>query len=164
MVLRLPGDERPLIWESLRVPVLPDVIDGTMKSGVQLLDLHERIQTCTEDIGIRTLNRPVTQDMYDALLKFREVVRNRPYEKRIVELIRAAWDGPFGQNKEDLSSIFCSELVAEAYQAMGLLECDKKGGTPSNEYTPKYFSEDGSLQLLGEWTLGPTTVVKDARI
>ena len=35
---------------------------------------------------------------------------------------------PFGKNKEDLSSVFYSELVAEAYQTLGLLD-EKK---PSN--------------------------------
>jgi hypothetical protein len=41
-----------------------------------------------------------------------------------------------GINKEDLSSLFCSELVAEAYQKMGLLTEQ----LPSNEYIPKDFS------------------------
>ena len=162
MVVRLPEYTQPLIWESLRVPELPDVVDGTMKSGVQLLDLSDRITKCDGPVAIRTLNRPITTEMFDALLAFRDSVKNRPYEKSMMELVRAAWDGPFGRNKENLNSIFCSELVAEAYQAMGLLQCDTKGGAPSNEYTPKYFSEEGSLTLLDRWSLGPARVVKDA--
>ena len=89
-------------------------------------------------------------------------VEMRPYEKSILELVRAAWDGPFGRNEENLDSIFCSELIAEAYQAMGLLQCDTKGGAPSNEYTPKYFAEEGNLALQGKWTLGPARLVKRA--
>ena len=162
MIIRLPEYEGPLIWESLRVPEIPDVTDGTMKSGVQLLDLSERIQTCDGPVAIRTLNQPITEKMFEALTDFQRTVKDRPYEKSMMELFRAAWDGPFGKNKENLSSIFCSELVAEAYQAMGLLQCDTKGGAPSNEYTPKYFSEEGSLALLDRWRLGPARIVKDA--
>ena len=162
MIIRMPEHPEPLIWESLRIPIIPDVMEGTMKSGVQLLDFHERMRTCTCDVAIRTLNKSISDEMYSALLNFRETVKNRPYERSLLELIRAAWDGPFGRNKENLESIFCSELVAEAYQSMGLLECDKKGGVPSNEYTPKYFSEDGQLPLLNQWTLGPARIVKQA--
>lgn len=49
----------------------------------------------------------------------------------------------FGDNKEYISSLFCSELVAEAYQKMGLLT-EK---LPSNEYIQKDFSEEKSLSL-----------------
>jgi hypothetical protein len=42
-----------------------------------------------------------------------------------------------------LSSLFCSELVAEVYQKMGLLT-EK---LPSNEYIPKDFSTEKSLSL-----------------
>jgi hypothetical protein len=161
MILRIPQFSDPLIWESLRVPELPDAIDGTMKSGVQLLHYKDRVQACTCAVGIRSLNQPISDDMYNKLIEFRESVKNRPYESSFLELIRAAWDGPFGRNEENLESLFCSELIAEAYQTMGLLQCDKKGGAPSNEYTPKYFSEKGNLPLLGRWSLGPTRVIKD---
>jgi len=162
MVLRLPEFSEPLCWESLRIPEIPDVVDGTMKSGVQLLSLPERVRTSNAEIGIRQLNKPITSTMHSAVLDFRETVRDRPYETSMLELVRAAWDGPFGKNSENLSSLFCSELVAEAYQAMGLLPCDTTGGTPSNEYTPKYFSDEGSLTLLGNWSLGPTSIIKPA--
>ena len=63
---------------------------------------------------------------------------------------KAAYDGPLGHNEEDLSSLFCSELVAEAYQRIGLLT----SAMPSNEYTPKDFAERRGLKLekgkLGE--------------
>ena len=42
-------------------------------------------------------------------------------------------------SNEDLSSIFCSELIAEAYQRMGLFGKEKN----SNKYTPKGFSSEG---------------------
>lgn len=80
--------------------------------------------------------------MYEELLKFRKEVQGRPYEKNKSELILSAMDFheeylSFLRNtKEDLSSLFCSELVAAAYKRMGLLG-DK---LLSNEYTPDDFS------------------------
>ena len=72
-------------------------------------------------------------------------------------MFKSAYDGDLGANKEDLSAIFCSELVAEAYQSMGLL--DKKHA--SNEFTPADFTEENTLPLLrGE--LGPEIIIKDA--
>ncbi len=73
-----------------------------------------------------------------------------------MELVKAAYDGPFGRNTEDLSSLFCSELVAEAYQRLGLLSEAK----PANEYTPADFSEKKELQLLAG-TLGNEIIIKD---
>jgi solute carrier family 25 phosphate transporter 23/24/25/41 len=55
------------------------------------------------------------------------------------------------QNTNDLSKLFCSELVAAVYQSVGWLPASP---TPSN-YTPKSFSTD-SLPFLGHISLGPT--------
>jgi len=61
--------------------------------------------------------------------------------------MRSAYDGFLGDNKEDLSSVFCSELVAEALQRLGVLyEHNEDGGYPSNEYTPADF---GKQDIMG---------------
>lgn len=82
--------------------------------------------------------------MLETLSQFRQEMKGRPYEEDEIELIKAAYDGPLGRNTEDLRSLFCSELVAEAYQRMGLLS----DAQPANEYTPKDFSDEGELVLL----------------
>ena len=71
------------------------------------------------------------------------------------ELAKAAFDMLDKKSKYDISTLneknleklFCSELVAEAYQRMGLLS---KNDTlhPSNEYIPHDFSSCESLVLL----------------
>ena len=64
--------------------------------------------------------------------------------------------GAGGASDEDLSSLFCSELVAEAYQRIGLLG----DSVPSSEYTPGDFAAHSRLELLsGE--LGPEIVLGD---
>jgi len=60
---------------------------------------------------------------------------------------------PLRDNEEDLSSLFCGELVAEAYQNIGLLK-EPLEGLPSNEFTPKDFAEKRGLVLESGTSLG----------
>ena len=138
--------------------------------------------------------------MTKSLIEFRKEVRNRDYEKIWRQILKAFCD-EFSKEKyeeknifskffssiivkywklrkeniEDLSSIFCSELIAEAYQRAGLLknrppenEEDKarlkklyKGiifdrtAKPSNEYIPEDFSAKRELELENGALLGP---------
>jgi len=133
-------------WESTTLSNLADADTGKLTKGVQRVELSERLERCFAtgyEISVRTLSKPLNNSMLQALNNFRHEVSGRPYEKDKIELLKAAYDGIFGENKEDLSSLFCSELVAEAYQRMGLLT-EK---LPSNEYTPKDFSSEKSLSL-----------------
>jgi len=64
--------------------------------------------------------------------------------KKHVGIVRAGYDGPLGRNyTENLDSVFCSELTAAAFKALGILG----GDAPSNEYAPNNFTEDGYLPL-----------------
>jgi hypothetical protein len=84
--------------------------------------------------------------------------RGRPYERNRLELFRSVYDGPLGRNrKEDPTSFFCSELVAEAYQRMGLLPASPS----ASEYTPRDFSSARRkpLPLLLGATLGDEVLV-----
>ena len=74
---------------------------------------------------------------------FRREMRGRPYEENMLDLVRAAHDYDGEVTSEDLSSLFCSELVAEAFQRMGLLTDDKA----SDEYTPGDFGAHADLML-----------------
>lgn len=148
-------DEKGTIfcWESTTLSDIKDADTGRLTQGVQRVELSERLERCFAkgyEIGIRKLNKPLATDMVRALNDFRHEVSGRPYERSKLELIKAAYDGIFGENKEDLSSLFCSELLAEAYQRMGLLGEDK----PSNEYTPKDFSQERNLRLHLDYGLG----------
>ncbi len=151
MVLQLPDSDTVFLWESTTLANLADAIDGTKKKGVQLVLLSDRLKSYKGDASVRHLKGiTVDKNKYKTLMAFRKEVRNRPYEKSELELIKSAYDGPWGHNEEDLSSLFCSELVAEAYQRLRLLPDD----VPSNEYTPKDFTEEKGLKLLGGASLG----------
>lgn len=154
MVLRLPESKAVFLWESTTLSNLKDAIDGRSKKGVQLVLLSERVKAYQGEISVRHLkNFELDKIGYLKLMKFRERVKNRPYEKDKLELIKSAYEGPLGHNEEDLSSLFSSELVAEAYQQIGLLLEEPKG-IPSNEYTPKDFAEKKGLVLQKGAALG----------
>ena len=117
-----------------------------MRKGVELLPLKSKIFSGWYDrVAVRRLtdiDDAKREEMYGELLKFMKEVQGRPYEKNKTELILSALDFQeeylsFLRNtKEDLSSLFCSELVAEAYMRMGLWDRKKL----SNEYTPDDFA------------------------
>lgn len=144
MVLRLPDTDTVFLWESTTLSNLADAIDGKNKKGVQLVLMSERIRTYDGDACVRHLQDfEVDNVKYEKLMALRKTLRNKPYEKDQIELIKSAYDGPWGHNEEDLSSLFCSELVAEAYQCLGLIS----NKVPSNEFTPKNFAEGDGLKL-----------------
>jgi hypothetical protein len=127
-----------------------------MKKGVQLVPLSDRINNYSGEIAIRQLqNYKLTNNDIIKLMSLRKELADRPYEKNIIELIKSAYDGLGGHNVEDLSSIFCSELIAETYQTINLLSENK----PSNEYTPADFSEKRNLKLL-KGNLSPEIILK----
>ncbi|WP_207063995.1 YiiX/YebB-like N1pC/P60 family cysteine hydrolase [Motiliproteus sp. SC1-56] len=144
MVIKLPDTDTVFIWESTTLSNLADVIDGKKKKGVQLILLSDRIRTYSGEVSIRHLQGYVVDEKnYEKLMALRASLRNKPYEKNEIELIKSAYDGPWGHNEEDLSSLFCSELVAEAYQCLGLISSKLS----SNEFTPKDFTEEKKLEL-----------------
>lgn len=143
MVFNIPQMNIVLLWESTTLSNLKDVLDKKAKRGVQLVPLKERVDTYKGAIAVRQLQVNRTPRMMEALLAFRGEVRDRPYEQSKLELIQSAYDGWLGENREDLSSLFCSELVAESYQRMGLL-ADQP---PSAEYTPRDFASKSKHPL-----------------
>jgi hypothetical protein len=156
MVLKLPDTDTIFLWESTTLLNLADAIDGKRKKGVQLVLLSDRIKTYDGDASIRHLqNFSVSVSRYEKLMKLRKSFRNKPYEKSQIELLKSAYDGPWGHNEEDLSSLFCSELVAEAYQCLGLIS----NKIPSNEFTPKDFTEEKDMKLALGASLGKEILV-----
>jgi hypothetical protein len=157
MILTLPEYDFVTIWESTTLSNVEDLDTKTPVKGVQLVPLSARIQSYGGDIAVRQLSGvELAQEDARELMQLRRDIAGRPYEEDKIELIKAAYDGPLGRNAEDLSSLFCSELVAEAYQRLGLLDETKH----SNEYTPADFSEDEDLDLL-RGGLGAEIILKE---
>ena len=155
MVVRPPDFDVVLMWEASPITDIRDIETGKVHKGVRLVALSERLQSYEGEISIRRLIVKRAPAMLKELSRLRWELKGRPFETDLIELLKSAWEGPFGQNETDLSSLFCSELVAEAYQHMGLLSRRK----PSNEYTPRDFSEEGNLKLK-KGRLGKEQVIK----
>lgn len=103
--------------------------------GVFTTPLNRRLKFYLKGstLGVRRLIISRTPEMKKALEAFIKEVDGRPYKKNWMDLVRA-WQG--SHTSEDLSSIFCSELVAAAYKRMGLLSND----IPSNNFLPVDFA------------------------
>lgn len=134
MVVRDPLNDLVLLWEST-------ISEG--KSGVRISNLSDSVK----EGGFAW--RPVHADvsrfsitvLEEKLIQARKLLDGRPFEKNLLEFINAGYDGPFGRNTRDITTIFCAELVAETWQMCGLLPTDKS----SNEYTPSDFSTEREL-------------------
>ncbi len=162
MVVRVKEPDVALLYQTTPVCKAKDFFEGVLKNGVQVNVMSEAVNGYNGKVAVRHLSVVRTPEMLNALSRFRQEVRNRPYEEHIIQMVKAVWDGPLGHVEEDLSSLFCSELVAEAYQRMGLLQSNESGGSPCSEYTPKNFStEGGGIELLLGATLGKEIVIRE---
>lgn len=132
MVVRLERLDAVLLWESTTFSNTPDVHSGKVMHGVQLVSLSDKIRRYDGHTAYRLLSFDRTYKAEQALMDLRHELKHRPYENSSLELIKSAVD-VFGlDNQEDLSSCFCSEIVAEALQRMGVLE----NHIAANEFTP----------------------------
>lgn len=141
MVVYLHEIDMVCLWESTTLSNLTDMDTEKQVKGVQLVSLHDRISSYDGDVAVRHLlgfefGDTERQCLQDCRKEFKGV----PYEKDEMELLHSA---SIFRNTEDLSSLFCSELVAETYQRLGLLSEEK----PSNEYVPADFAESRDLLL-----------------
>lgn len=158
MILNIPEYDFLTVWESTTLSNIKDLETDRPRKGVQLVPLSDRVQKYSGDITVRQLQGDDLPDnSLRKLMDLRRELKGKEYERSKLELIKSAYDGPFGNNKEDLSSIFCSELVAEAYQRLGLLAEDKS----SNEYTPADFSQKRMKELQGDFYLSEEVILKD---
>lgn len=140
MVYR-PSEELVLLWESTTLTNLDDLDQGRPTMGVQLVALSDRVETYLGDVAVRLLDLRRTKPMRERIDALRHELKGRPYERSRWDLAMAALTDTGG--KEDLSSIFCAELLAESWQAWDLLPAD----VPSDRWCPADFA---SMTTLGK--------------
>eukprot|EP00771_Trimastix_marina_P001697 gnl/Trimastix_PCT/2788.p1 GENE.gnl/Trimastix_PCT/2788~~gnl/Trimastix_PCT/2788.p1 ORF type:complete len:262 (-),score=45.82 gnl/Trimastix_PCT/2788:53-838(-) len=114
--------------------------DGRKGGGLQIVSLRTKLATSRGLCGIRRLRGfALTPQVLERLDAFVDKVRDAPYQTGIRELLNAAVDLPGFHNETDLSSLFCSEFVAEALMSMGIM----RRSNSSNEFTTGDFSTIG---------------------
>lgn len=155
MVIKSAEWDMLLLWESTTLSKIKDIESRKQTQGVQLVPLSERIKCYKEGcVAFRRLIGGTEEqrlDMQSKLKDFRSEVKGRNYEESKWELFRAAYDGAWGLNEADLSSLFCSEMINEAYRRMGLIYPDPV--SPSNEFIPGEFSTLNKL-YMDDFSLG----------
>ena len=122
------GGVNVLVIESTTLNNLPDVKTGELIKGVQMQWLSKRLQTYD---GAAWWGR-VTEEITPCGLHNMEAwVRKKHAERTPYDSIQAIGAGvdlldwmPGIENEPDFNSLFCSELVACAWQAAGLLDED----------------------------------------
>jgi hypothetical protein len=160
-------DLPPLMWHAELGRSLPDMWSGGHHRGVQLHDLRDAARVWAHRYGQRawlrqlelTLSPPEQQAVEDAVLTTIARLDGTPFPSTV--RLAARWLGgrtstvlrrprPHRPADAALETAYCAEVVAVAYQAMGLLPADRM---PS-WYDPGRFWSGDDLHLLRDARLG----------
>jgi hypothetical protein len=150
-------DLPPLLWHAELGHSLADVWSGRHQRGVQLHDLSDAVCVWKKRYGqrawLRQLVGPaddggVTREMEDAVLLAIARLDGKPFPTTR-QLARGWVNGRLKRRTTTNDTVFCAELVAATYTAMGLLPKNR----PVNSYDPGTFWSGDDLPLLGA-TLG----------
>eukprot|EP01102_Stenamoeba_stenopodia_P010770 TRINITY_DN3270_c0_g1_i1.p1 TRINITY_DN3270_c0_g1~~TRINITY_DN3270_c0_g1_i1.p1 ORF type:complete len:730 (-),score=170.61 TRINITY_DN3270_c0_g1_i1:73-2262(-) len=112
--------------------------------GVVIYNLNSALKTYRTHakVGFRRLRQERTQNMLELFLSFVEDMKGKPYNSSLMQMWRAARGGLNTQN--DMTSAFCSQLVAAAYQSVGVISIDD----PANNFLPYDFAQTARGKLL----------------
>lgn len=151
-------DLPPLMWHAELGRSLPDLWAGKRQRGVQLHDLRDAVTVWDTRYGaqawFRQLVPEATPAMEDAVLTTIARLDGAPFPS--TWKLTKSWATGRLRYHKDTETIYCAEVVAVTYQAMGLLPDHR----PQNWYDPgKFWSGDG-LTLEGGATLGPEIAVR----
>jgi len=145
-------DLPPLLWHAELGRSLPDVWTGGHHRGVQLHDLGAAVSTWSnryhQRAWLRQLHGDVDRTMEDALL--REIARTDGTPFPAALALAGRWLRGRARRAAPLEVTYCAEVVAGAYQAMGLLAADR----PTNWYDPGRFWSGDRLVLERGAALG----------
>jgi hypothetical protein len=138
-------DLPPLLWHAELGKSLPDMWTGKHQRGVQVHDLHDAVTTWSRKYHarawLRQLSTEVTREMEDAVLQTIARLDGRPFPTT-TGVIRGWLSGRFS-HRTKAETIYCAELVAATYTAMGLLDTART----LNWYDPGRFWSGDNLGL-----------------
>ncbi len=144
-------DLPPLLWHAELGRSLPDVWTGERQRGVQLHRLAEAVETWNERYlqraWVRQLTGEVERHHEDRLMEVIDRFDGRPFPSTL-GLVGQWVTGRF-RRSTSLETVYCAELVATTYQAMGLLP-DRR---PASWYDPGRFWSGDRLELVPPFVL-----------
>ena len=146
-------DLPPLLWHAELGRSLPDVWTGERQRGVQLHVLADAVRTWDEKYGqqafLRQLQGTLERSHEDELMKVIDRYDGRPFPTT-PGLMRSWATGRVRRREATREAVYCAELVATTYQAMGLLP-DKR---PASWYDPGRFWSGDRIELVEPFELG----------
>ena len=150
-------DLPPLLWHAELGKSLPDMWTGQRQRGVQLHDLHDAVTLWNTKYGarawLRQLHHDVTKEMEDAVLTTIARLDGKPFPT--TRGLAQGWLTGRLRYHRSAETIYCAELVAVTYQAMGLLAAER----PQNWYDPGRFWSGDRLELRLGASLGEEIAV-----
>jgi len=152
MVVAL-DDLPPLLWHAELGRSLPDVWTGEHQRGVQLHQLADAVTVWRERYGqdawVRLLDGQVSRQQEDRLMETIDRYDGRPFPTSFSVFRRWAL-GRVRRQSTQLETVYCAELVAATYQAMGILP-EKR---PASFYDPGAFWSGDAIELVEPYALG----------
>jgi hypothetical protein len=153
-------DLPPLLWHAELGRSLPDVWTGERQRGVQLHPLRDAVSTWEERYGQRAWMRQLvggdlTRDHEDRLMQTIARFDGRAFPTP-PGLARQWLRGRYQRSATALETIYCAELVATTYQAMGLLPRER----PASWYDPGRFWSGDQIELVTPFALEGEVAVR----
>ena len=151
-------DLPPLLWHAELGRSLPDVWTGERQRGVQLHRLGEAVTQWNARYGQRAWVRPLLGQLErvheDRLMEVIDRFDGRAFPTTL-GLVRGWVTGRF-RRSTSLETVYCAELVATTYQAMGLLPSER----PASWYDPGAFWSGDRIALVPPFELGGEIAVR----
>ncbi len=146
-------DLPPLLWHAELGRSLPDVWTGERQRGVQLHKLADAVRVWDTKYNqrafLRQLQGTLERRHEDELMKVIARYDGRPFPTT-PSLMRSWATGRVRRRAASNEAVYCAELVATTYQAMGLLP-DKR---PASWYDPGRFWSGDRIELVEPFELG----------
>ncbi|GAA5125870.1 hypothetical protein GCM10023339_49700 [Alloalcanivorax gelatiniphagus] len=146
MIVRLPGDDRPLVLEAMGTSESADLHLGRPVNGVALVPLADKLRDYPGVIVVRRrLGPPLCARRQRLVARLVRRLLHRPYKNFLwcnaLDLLSGYTRPP------DRRGWFCSELVAEIYRRLGWLPRQARvaGFVPGDFDSPRLRLCDGEL-------------------
>jgi hypothetical protein len=138
---------KPVLLQATSRPISNDLVVGQTLTGVQIIAIDEVLSRFEGFIGLRSLRPKLSQDNDARLTAFATARHGIPFNSSPYYALRAARRRNQVGNGE---TYYCTELVAAAFQHIGVLAMPPLGRSASN-YVPGDFAEASQdLCLTGE--------------
>jgi hypothetical protein len=151
-------DLPPLLWHAELGKSLPDVWTGQRQRGVQLHVLADAVTTWNaryrQRAWVRQLEGTVGREHEDRLMEVVQRFDGRAFPTT-PGLAHQWLTGRLRRRESSLETIYCAELVATTYQAMGLLPKRR----PASWYDPGKFWSGDRIDLVAPFALGGEVAV-----